>query len=557
MHQNATKTTVRQATQWWQTETAYQIYPRSFCDSNGDGVGDIPGIISKLDYLADLGVGVVWLSPVNASPMADMGYDISDYRDIAPEFGTLGDFDRMIAEGDKRGIRFIMDLVVNHSSDEHPWFKDARASRDSEYRDFYIWRDPHPEHGLPNDMMGFFGRPAWTLDPTTGQYYFHLFDRKQPDLNWENPDVRAAVHEIMRYWLDRGVAGFRMDAIDLIGKDVDAGIGLDGPRLHEYLREMHDAAFAGRDTMTVGETSSARVTNALKYSGADSRELSMVHQFEHTQMTWDETLGKWKPRDFTLPELKAVLDRWQAALADDGWNSLFWSNHDLPRAVSKFGDDGAYREMSAKMLATALHLMKGTPFIYQGEEIGMTNFSFTDMSQFRDVEVFNNHEIQLANGMSQETFFEVASENCRDNARTPMHWTDGPNAGFSTGTPWIVVNPNHAQINAAAQTGDPNSVFAHYRQLTGLRRALPIVSHGGYAPLAPEHPAVMAYTRTLGDERLTVIANFTAQPAEFDVPDAGRVEGRCLITNAEPREAASGRITLAPFEAFAILGPAT
>lgn len=540
---------------WWQTETAYQIYPRSFCDSNGDGVGDIPGIISKLDYLADLGVGVVWLSPINTSPMADMGYDISNYRDIAPEFGTLADFDRMIAEGEKRGIRFIMDLVVNHTSDEHPWFKEARASRNSEYRDFYIWRDPHPEHGYPNDMMGFFGLPAWTFDEATGQFYFHLFDRRQPDLNWDNPDVRAAVHEIMRFWLDRGVAGFRMDAIDLIGKDPDAGIGLDGPRLHEFLREMHDAALDGRDTLTVGETSSARVTNALKFCGRDSREMSMVHQFEHTLLTWDKDKGKWKSRDFTLVELKAVFDRWQATLADDGWNSLFWSNHDLPRAVSKFGDDGEHRVMSAKMLATALHLMKGTPFVFQGEELGMTNFPFTDMSQFRDVEVFNHHEIQLAAGMSQQAFFAVASENCRDNARTPMQWTDGPHAGFSSAEPWIPVNPNYPQINAAAQIGDPDSVLAHYRRLAGLRRDLPVVSHGRYAPLAPEHPEVMAYTRTLGDERLTVVANFTAQSVAFDVPDDGRVQGRCLISNADARQAVSGRIMLAPFEAFAVLGP--
>lgn len=539
---------------WWQTVTAYQIYPRSFCNSNGDGIGDIPGIISKLDYLADLGVGVVWLSPINTSPMVDMGYDISDYRDIAPEFGTLADFDQMIAEGRRRGIRFIMDLVVNHSSDQHPWFQDAISGRDAAFRDYYIWRDPAPDGGPPNDMMGFFGRPAWTLDPRSGQYYFHLFDPAQPDLNWQNPKVRAEVHDIMRFWLDRGVAGFRMDAIDLIGKDVDAGIALDGPDLHPYLREIHDVALAGRDTLTVGETSSARVSNALQYTAAASRELSMVHQFEHIQLTWDKQLGKWASRDFALTELKAVFDRWQNVLADDGWNALFWSNHDLPRAVSKYGDDRAHRIASAKMLATALHLMKGTPFIYQGEELGMTNAIFIDPGQFRDVEALNNYQIQIAAGMSREEFFRAASENCRDNARTPMQWTSGHNAGFSSATPWIALNPNYDHINAEAQINDENSVFAHYRHLIRLRRDLPIVSHGSYTPLAPDHPAILAYSRALDGEILTVLCNFKPFPVTLELRAEGRVKGRCLTTNAIPRDTLGDSVALKPFEAVAVLG---
>ena len=546
----------RQALQpdWWKSARIYQIYPRSFYDSDGDGIGDIPGIISKLDYLADLGVGIIWLSPVNTSPMVDMGYDISDYRDIAPEFGTLADFDRLIAEGEARGIRVMMDLVVNHTSDQHPWFQSARKSKISDYRDFYIWRDPAPDGGPPNDMKGFFARSAWTFDEVAGQYYFHLFDPAQPDLNWENPKVRAAVHDITRFWLDRGVAGFRMDAIDLIGKVPDQKIALDGPNMHAYLREWHDTVLAGRHVVTVGETSSVRPETALLYSGRDARELSMNHQFEHIHITWDAKLGKWKSRDSTVPELKAVFDRWQAALSDDGWNALFWSNHDLPRAVSKFGNDGPYRVVSAKTLATALHLMKGTPFVYQGEELGMTNMAFSDLSQFRDIEAFNNHEVQLAAGLTEEDFFTAASENCRDNARTPMHWTADPNAGFTTGTPWIGLNPNFPEINAAAQVGDSSSIYAHYSRLAKLRKERPIIVDGKYTPLDPDHPAVVAYTREMDGERLTVIANLTGAPVSYDVPNGGKVRGECLIATHSNHASASGRVRLAPYESFAILG---
>ena len=542
---------------WWQRATAYQIYPRSFCDGNGDGVGDIPGIVSKLDHLEALGIDVVWLSPVCASPMVDMGYDISDYRDIAPEFGTLDDFDRMIAEGAKRGIRFIMDLVVNHSSNQHEWFRQAAMARDNPYRDYYIWRDPDPvTGGPPNGMQSFFGVPAWTFHQPTGQYYFHLFDPAQPDLNWANPSVRAEVHEICRYWLDRGAAGFRMDAIDLIGKEPDRGIGPGGPMMHAYLKEVHEKALEGRDTLTVGEVPVVTSKTALDFCGRAAREMSMVHQFHHTRLSWDPEFGKWKPRPVGLVALKRVLFEWQAALADDGWNALFWSNHDLPRAVSAFGDDGAHRVASAKMLGTALYLMKGMPYVYQGEELGMTNMHWTDLTQFRDVEVFNNFRNMTEAGMSPEAFLAACDAQSRDNARTPMQWTDGPNAGFSGHEPWIPLNPNYAEINAAAQAGDPGSVLAHYRRLLHLRRDRPIVTEGDFTPLAPDHEEVLAYTREAGGQRLTVVASFSPQALDFALPRRGQVAGDCLITNAAARTRAAGRLTLGPYEAFAILGAA-
>ena len=538
---------------WWQTATAYQIYPRSFCDSNGDGIGDIPGIVSKLDHLRDLGIGFVWLSPVFASPMADNGYDISDYRDIAPEFGTLADMDRLIAEARARGIGIVMDLVVNHTSDEHAWFQDARASRSSTFRDFYVWRDPAPDGGYPNDLQSHFGGSAWTLDEATGQYYLHLFDRKQPDLNWENPEVRKAVYEMMNWWFDRGIAGFRMDVIDLIAKEVDRGITADGPRLHDYLQEMHRETLAERDVVTVGEAWSANLGNALLYSGRNRGELSMVFQFSHITAFLDPVHGKWKARPVDLRQLKGILNAWQKALAEDGWNSLFWSNHDLPRAVSTYGDDGEGRIASAKMLATVLHLMRGTPYIYQGEEIGMTNMTFDDISQFNDVEIRNNFTLQQDLGLSAAEFLAGANANGRDNARTPMQWTGGEAAGFTTGTPWLAVNPNHTEINVAADRANPKGIFEHYRKLARLRSDLPIISFGDYNAFAEDHPAVFAYARTLGPDRLAVVANFTGEQVAFDVPEGLAIAGRSLIASDAPRSGLSGRILLAPYEAFAIL----
>lgn len=538
---------------WWKSATGYQVYPRSFCDSNGDGIGDIPGIISRLDYLRDLGIGFIWLSPVFASPMVDNGYDISDYRDVAPIFGTLDDLDQLIAKAREREIGIVLDLVVNHTSDQHPWFENARTARDAPLRDFYIWRDPAPDGGVPNAIQSNFGGPAWTLDPATGQYYLHLFDPSQPDLNWANPAVRAEIYAMMNWWFDRGIAGFRMDVIDLIGKEADRGITANGPRLHDYLQEMHRATLAGRDVVTVGEAWSAKPENALLYCGRDRNELSMIFQFEHISQSWHEQHGKWKPHDFDLVALKRVFNKWQAALAHDGWNSLFWSNHDLPRAVSKYGHEGVHREVSAKMLATVLHLMKGTPYIYQGEEIGMTNAGFTDIDQYRDVETLNAHALYTAGGLEHDDFLRGARENSRDNARTPMQWTDGPNAGFTSGTPWLRVTPNFDTINAAAQTNDPDSVFAHYRRLTQLRRSHPVIVHGAYHPLAEDDPDVFAYLRELPEARLVVIANFTDRHVLFDLPPQAEAQGTCIISNAPPRDAIAGQISLSPYESFAIL----
>ncbi|MEJ2017875.1 MAG: alpha-glucosidase [Maritimibacter sp.] len=539
---------------WWKNAVGYQIYPRSFCDSNGDGVGDIPGIISKLDHLADLGVGFIWLSPVFRSPMADNGYDISDYHDIAPEFGSLEDFDRLLAEAKARGIGIVMDLVVNHSSDEHPWFQEARTSRDSRYRDFYIWRDPGPDGGLPNDLQSLFGGPAWEFDAATGQYYLHFFDRKQPDLNWENPDLRAAVYEMMNWWFDRGIAGFRMDVIDLIGKQPDQGIVADGPRLHDYIQEMHRETLAGRDVVTVGEAWSATLDNALLYTGRDRDELSMVFQFSHVTAGWDETFGKWRDLPCDLVELKRVFNAWQEALAEDGWNSLFWSNHDLPRAVSKYGDDGVWRTRSAKTLATVLHLMKGTPYIYQGEEIGMTNTAFARVEDFDDVEIRTNYPIQAARGLSEEEFLAGANANGRDNARTPMHWDASANAGFTSGTPWLAVNPNYSEINVATDRADPDGVFTYYQKLIALRRAHPVITEGRFVPLLEDHPAIWAYSREHDGQRLTMLANLSGAEQSVELPEAGAVSGECLIANCAERSSLSGSISLAPWEAVAVIG---
>jgi len=531
---------------WWQSATVYQIYPRSFADSNGDGIGDIPGIIGKLDYLRDLGIGVIWLSPISASPMRDNGYDIADYQAIAPMFGTLEDFDRLVAEAKVRGIGILLDLVVNHTSDQHRWFLDARSSRDSRYRDYYVWRDPAPDGGLPNDIQSTFGGPAWTLDPATGQYWFHQFAPEQPDLNWANPELRADIYRMMNWWLERGIAGFRMDVINLIAKEPDRGITADGPKLHDYIQEMHRETLAGRDVMTVGESWSATPATALLYSGRDRAELSMVFQFEQVMQQWHETWGKWQPKPFDLVALKRVIGRWQTALADDGWNSLFWGNHDLPRAVSKYGDDKRYRVESAKMLATVLHLLKGTPYVYQGEEIGMTNVPFSSIEQYRDIETLNMHRLHLEAGLPETDFITGANENGRDNSRTPMQWNDAAHAGFTAGTPWIEANPNYERINVAAAKADPESILTHYRRLIALRRTLPLVIDGRYTPWLEAHPEVFAYTRTLDTQSLLVIANFTARDVTIDIPAALRGDWQPLLDAAPAllRE----RATLAPFE---------
>lgn len=535
---------------WWQSAVGYQIYPASFADSNGDGIGDIPGIIGKLDYLAELGIGFIWLSPVYASPMVDNGYDISDYRAINPIFGTMADMDRLIAEARSRDIGIVMDLVVNHTSDQHPWFRAACADRHSPYRDYYIWRSEPPAKGTPADIEASFGGSAWSRDAQSGDYYFHLFAPQQPDLNWTNPDLRAEVYAMMNWWLDKGVAGFRMDVIDLIGKQPEAGIVADGPNLHAYLREMHEATLAGRDAVTVGEAWSATPDNAPLYSAPDRREVSMVFQFGHVTQFWDEKLGKWKPKPIDWPKLKSTFATWQAALHGKGWNSLFWGNHDLPRAVSRYGDEGEHRVASAKALATVLHLMEGTPYIYQGEEIGMTNAGFTRIDQYRDVETLNFHRIQLAEGVSEADFLAGARANSRDNARTPMQWSGAPAAGFTSGTPWIAVNANFPHLNVALDRADPDGVFQHYRRLIALRREHAVIRHGAFRALLPDHPALFAFERRLGPECLLVLANLS--PQEAVIPSVGlpNVEGCDLLTGMAASTAAGS--VLKPYEAFAI-----
>lgn len=504
----------------------YQIYPRSFADSNGDGIGDLPGITSRLDYLKDLGVDVIWLSPVYRSPQDDNGYDISDYQDIDPMFGTLADFDELLAQVHARGMKLVMDLVVNHTSDEHPWFVESRRSLDNPKRDWYWWRDG--KDGQPPTNWGsIFSGSAWQLDETTGQYYLHLFTRKQPDLNWENPQVRHAVYDLMNWWLDRGVDGFRMDVINLISKhtalpEAVVPIGelygdggpyyVNGPRLHEFLQEMYDNVFAGRDTdfLTVGECPGTSVEQARLLTDQRRHELDMVFQFEHMQV--DHGRSKWDLQGLKLVDLKANLAKWQYGLADVGWNSLYWNNHDQPRVVSRFGEP-AYWYESATLLGAVLHLHRGTPYVYQGEELGMTNYPFTDVGQFVDVESLNYyHQAVDQQGLDPRMVLMALEAVGRDNARTPMQWDGSDQAGFTTGTPWLAVNPNHDRINAAAQVGDPESVFSWYQRLIDLRHRDPVVRDGRFELLLPADPQVYAFTRTLGDDRLLVVANFGGEP---------------------------------------------
>jgi oligo-1,6-glucosidase len=527
---------------WWTRAVVYQIYPRSFQDSDGDGVGDLRGIISRLDHLSALGVDVVWLSPIYRSPQDDNGYDISDYQDVDPSFGTLADLDELIAGLHERGMKLLMDLVVNHTSDEHPWFLESRSGPDSPKRDWYWWRPPRDgmapgQPGAePTNWHSFFSGSTWELDEASGEYYLHLFSRKQPDLNWENPEVRQAVYAMMRWWLDRGVDGFRMDVINLISKDtalpdgpVVAGVWgdgsahyTDGPRVHEYLQEMHREVFEGRAhaLLTVGETPGVTLDEARKYTDPARREVDMVFQFEHVGLDHGPG-GKFDPKPLRLTDLKATFGRWQAGLADAGWNSLYWDNHDQPRVVSRFGDDGEHRRESAKALATLLHLHRGTPYVYQGEELGMTNAHFTRFDQYRDIESVN-HVAQartLASATDEQLLAGLAAMS-RDNARTPVQWDDSPQAGFTTGTPWLAVNPNHAEINAAAERADPDSVFHHHRRLIALRHDDPVVALGDFTMLLPEDEQVYAYTRELDGDALLVVVNVSGEERAVDLGDA-------------------------------------
>ena len=497
---------------WWKDAVIYQIYPKSFQDSNGDGIGDIPGIISRLDYLKDLGIDAVWLSPVYCSPQDDNGYDISDYQDIDPMFGTLEDMERLIREAKERGIRIIMDLVLNHTSDEHRWFREAKKGKDNPYHDYYVWRDGE-EGVLPNDMKASFGGPAWEWVPELKQYYFHQFSVKQPDLNWENPKVRRELYDMILWWMDKGVGGFRLDVIDQVAKEPDRKITSNGPRLHEFIREMSRETFQKGDLITVGEAWGANTENAKLYSNPDGSEFSMVFQFEHSMMDQQEGKEKWDLAPLPFLKLKEILNRWQCELHGCGWNSLFWDNHDLPRIVSRWGDDGKYRKESAKMLAAVLHGMQGTPYIYQGEELGMTNIRFTDISEYRDIETLNVYRERLEEGYPKDEVMRSVYAKSRDNARTPMQWNGEKNAGFTDGTPWIAVNPNYVEINAAKEQKDPDSVYCFYRALTHLRKEHPVFVDGKFQLLLPEDEHIFAYTRTDDDSEMLVCANFTGEAA--------------------------------------------
>lgn len=529
---------------WWKSAAIYQIYPRSFQDSNGDGIGDLQGIIMRLDYLERLGVDAIWLSPVCKSPQADNGYDISDYRDIDPMFGTLLDMKLLIDEAAKRGIRIILDLVLNHSSDEHPWFVEAKKSRDNPYHNYYVWRDG-TEGVPPNDMKACFGGSAWEWVPELGQYYFHQFAVKQPDLNWDNQTVREEIYSMIQYWIDLGVGGFRLDVIDQIAKNPDQHITNNGPMLHPYLQEMSAKVLSGTNLVTVGEAWGATPEIAKKFSNPDGSELSMVFQFEHICL--DQVPGgeKWDLRPLPFRELKRVLTRWQTELHGAGWNSLFWNNHDLPRIVSRWGDDSDdFRELSAKMLATVLYGMQGTPYIYQGEELGMTNANL-DISECRDIETLNLYEERISKGIPEEEVMASIHAKGRDNARTPMQWANTQNAGFSTGSPWLKVNPNYVQINAESQVHDGQSVFNYYRRLIQLRKESRVLIEGSFELLLPDDEDIFAYIREWNGEKILVIANFHAKQVQPFGLESVRNE-ELLVSNYE-----DGHITtsLRPFEA--------
>ena len=549
---------------WWKESIVYQIYPRSFKDSNGDGIGDLNGITEKMDYLQKLGINVLWLSPVYQSPNDDNGYDISDYQAIMDEFGTMEDFDRMLAVAHEHGIKLVMDLVVNHTSDEHPWFIESQKSVDNPYRDYYIWR-PGKDGKEPNNWGSCFSGSAWKYDEKTDMYYLHLFSRKQPDLNWDNPKVRQEVFDMMNWWLDKGVDGFRMDVISLISKKPDLPDGLvgingyasfnepaNGPHVHEYLQEMREKVLNNADTITVGECSGVTLEEAKKYARSDEKELNMVFQFEHMDVDADGS-NKWTDKKMNLRDMKAVLTKWQKGLEEIAWNSLFWENHDQPRSVSRFGNDSSqYRERSAKMLATCLHMMQGTPYVYQGQELGMTNVPFHSVEDFRDLDSINAyHElVEDQKVFSKEEMMRYLRYKSRDNARTPFQWDDSENAGFTTGTPWIMVNPNYKEINAKAELADPNSVFYYYQKLIQLRKEKEIIVYGTYDLLLPESEELYVYTRTLGEEKLLVVCNFSENEVELEIPEEFR-KGSYLISNYETRPV-ENTMKIRAYESFVV-----
>ena len=535
-------------TPWWKNAVIYQIYPKSFQDSNGDGIGDLPGIMSHLDYLQKLGIHAIWLSPIYKSLGIDNGYDIADYEAIDPQYGTMQDMDRLISEAKKRGIRIIVDLVVNHTSDQHQWFIEARKSKDNPYRDFYIWRDPVAGHE-PNDLKSDFSGSAWQFDDKTSQYYLHFFAPQQPDLNWQNPKLRHKIYDMMNFWLDKGIGGFRMDVIELIGKEPDRKIRENGPQLHHYIQEMNQAVLANRDVVTVGETWSADLDSARKYSDPDRHELSMIFQFEDQNI--DKQLGKpkWDLKPFKASDLKKVLVKWQTQIDyNHGWNSLFWENHDLPRVISRWGDDGKYRVQSAKMFAIALHLMRGTPYIYNGEEIGMTNCPVKDISEVEDLESINMYNERLKQGYTKEELIQSINTKGRDNARRPMQWSAASAAGFTTGTPWLALNPNYQDINVQATLADPQSVFYTYQKLIKLRHENEIIVNGNFTP-ASASPNVLAYYRELAGERWLVVANLTGNEERFSAP--AKIK-QVIISNYQAPKTLDN-IKLRPYEAFAVI----
>ncbi len=534
-------------TSWWQKAVVYQIYPRSFQDSNGDGIGDIPGIISRLDYLQLLGITAIWLSPVYKSPNDDNGYDISDYEDIMDEFGSMADMEELIQEANKRDIKIVMDLVVNHTSDEHAWFVEAKKGKENPYRDYYVWRDP-VNGDVPNDLHSAFSGSAWEYDEASGQYYLHLFSKKQPDLNWENKKVRQEVYDMMNFWLEKGIGGFRMDVIDLIGKLPDQSITGNGPMLHTYLQEMNQATFGSQDVMTVGETWGATPEIAKLYSDPTRNELSMVFQFEHIGLDQQEGKDKWDLKPLSIGQLKQVLSKWQTSLGHEGWNSLFWNNHDLPRIVSRWGNDKEYRVESAKMFAILLHMMKGTPYIYQGEEIGMTNCPISTIDEVDDIESINMYNERLDQGYTKEAIIESINAKGRDNARTPVQWDNSANAGFTTGTPWLHVNPNYPEINVKQSLADEDSVFYTYKKLIELRKEHAIVVWGEYELIEETAEEVFAYYREFSGEKWLVVANFSESKQTFTLEEE---IGEVLVHNYHTSLPKSGEVSLKPYEAFA------
>lgn len=533
---------------WWHQSVVYQVYPRSFQDTNGDGIGDLQGVISRLDYLSYLGINTIWLSPVYESPNDDNGYDISDYQAIMAEFGTMADMEQLISEAKKRGIKIIMDLVVNHTSDEHIWFVEARKNKDNSYRDYYIWRDPL-NGDVPNQLRSIFSGSAWQLDEATGQYYLHLYSKKQPDLNWENEKVRQEIHQMMNFWIDKGIGGFRMDVIDTIGKLPDQGITNNGPKLHEYLQEMNQATFGDKDLMTVGETWGATTEIAKLYSDPKRNELSMIFQFEHVGLDQQKGKDKWDLQPLSISELKKVLSKWQTSLGEEGWNSLFWNNHDLPRIISRWGNDQEYREESGKMFAILLHMMKGTPYIYQGEEIGMTNYPISDISEVEDIESINMYHERLAAGYSKEEILRSINAKGRDNARTPMQWDNSENAGFTTGTPWLHVNPNHQEINVENALKNKESIFYTYKKLIDLRKKNDSIVWGEYQLVHDTPEEVFAYLRLAANEKWLVVGNISDKTQKFTVPNG---DFSLVVTNYPQETVPKGEIVLRPYESFVL-----